>query len=385
MNFKQLILAGAVIASTTLTPLTNVQAENTLGFKDVPENHWSYKAIMDLKEKNIVAGYGNGMFGFGDNITRGQVARLIYAYLKPADELNAQNPFTDIEGHMFEKEILALNKAGIMNGFGNGKFGPDNILTREQLAVVLTKAFNFKATSTTTFKDVDKNYWATNAISALQENKITTGTGDNKFEPQSLVTREQYALFLYNAINKLEKEHESKPTAIPQDLADDDIYYDKDYWMNGSSVLKKSISKEAQNLVTEINAKYNVNLKYSDIGGPYSEVFLKTPNLRGFADFGSNFYVRGNNENDFFVMFVIDNAKGDKSLIELAKKWINMINPNLDLSKEIDTRLASNVEKDEYDVGDTHKLMIEKNNLKIDISLTSQFYNSDQMFIKVYK
>ncbi|WP_144656271.1 S-layer homology domain-containing protein [Bacillus tropicus] len=385
MNFKQLILAGAVIASTTLTPLTNVQAENTLGFKDVPENHWSYKAIMDLKEKNIVAGYGNGMFGFGDNITRGQVARLIYAYLKPEDELNAQNPFTDIEGHMFEKEILALNKAGIMNGFGNGKFGPDNILTREQLAVVLTKAFNFKATSTTTFKDVDKNYWATNAISALQENKITTGTGDNKFEPQSLVTREQYALFLYNAINKSEKEHESKPTAIPQDLADDDIYYDKDYWMNGSSVLKKSISKEAQNLVTEINAKYNVNLKYSDIGGPYSEVFLKTPNLRGFADFGSNFYVRGNNENDFFVMFVIDNAKGDKSLIELAKKWINMINPNLDLSKEIDTRLASNVEKDEYDVGDTHKLMIEKNNLKIDISLTSQFYNSDQMFIKVYK
>ena len=44
-----------------------------------------------------------------------------------------------------------------MNGFGDGKFGPDNVLTREQLAVVLTKAFNFKATSTTTFKDVDKN------------------------------------------------------------------------------------------------------------------------------------------------------------------------------------------------------------------------------------
>ncbi|HDR7782055.1 MULTISPECIES: S-layer homology domain-containing protein [Bacillus] len=388
MNFKQLILVGTVIASTTLTPLTNVQAENTIGFKDVPANHWSYKAIRDLKEKNIVAGYGNGMFGFGDNITRGQVARLIYAYLKPVDELNTQNSFTDIEGHMFEKEILVLNKAGIMNGFGNGKFGPDNVLTREQLAVVLTKAFNFKATSTTTFKDVDKNYWATNAISALQENKISTGTDDNMFEPISIVTREQYAQFLYNAIiksEKPEKEPESKPTVIPQDLADDDIYYDKDYWMNGSSVLKKSISKEAQNLVTEINAKYNVNLKYSDIGGPYSEVFLKTPNLRGFADFGSNFYVRGNNENDFLVMFVIDNAKDDKSLIELAKKWISMINPNLDLSKEIDTRLASNVEKDEYDVGDTHKLMIEKNNLKIDISLTSQFYNSDQMFIKVYK
>ncbi|EJQ46549.1 hypothetical protein IEI_04143 [Bacillus wiedmannii] len=39
MNFKQLILAGTVIASTTLAPLTNVQAENTTGFKDVPENN----------------------------------------------------------------------------------------------------------------------------------------------------------------------------------------------------------------------------------------------------------------------------------------------------------------------------------------------------------
>ncbi|PGP92548.1 S-layer protein, partial [Bacillus cereus] len=78
MNFKQLILAGTVIASTTLTPLSNVQAAETVGFKDVPVDHWSYKAIMDLKERNIVAGYGNGIFGFGDNITRGQVARLIY-------------------------------------------------------------------------------------------------------------------------------------------------------------------------------------------------------------------------------------------------------------------------------------------------------------------
>ncbi len=103
---------------------------------------------------------------------------------------------------MFEKEILSLSKAGIMNGFGDGKFGPDNVLTREQLAVVLTKAFNFKATSTTTFKDVDKNYWATNAISALQENKIAAGTGDNLFEPKNIVTREQYAQFFIQCYRK---------------------------------------------------------------------------------------------------------------------------------------------------------------------------------------
>ncbi|MGH1279400.1 S-layer homology domain-containing protein [Bacillus basilensis] len=376
MNFKQLILAGTVIASTTLTPLTNVQAENTIGFKDVPGNHWSYKAIMDLKEKNIVAGYGNGMFGFGDNITRGQVAKLIYAYLKPADELTTQNPFTDIEGHMFEKEILALNKAGIMNGFGNGKFGPDNVLTREQLAVVLTKAFNFQATSTTTFKDVDKNYWATNAISALQENKITTGTGDNKFEPQSLVTREQYALFLYNAINKSEKEPELKPTVILQDLADDDIYY-YEGWMESSSVLKRSVSKEAQNFVTQINTKYNAELKYAAIGGPGSEVVLFSPVLEGIPEFYGNFTVRGDDENNFTVNFVIERGQGNKALLELGKKWITMINPNLDLSKEIDNIVASNTRTGNFEIN--------KNNLKIEISLEKQNSSSDLMHVKINK
>ncbi|MDA1678048.1 S-layer homology domain-containing protein [Bacillus cereus group sp. TH152-1LC] len=379
MNFKQLILAGTVIASTTLTPLTNVQAENKIGFKDVPVNHWSYKAIMNLQERNIVAGYGNGMFGFGDSITRGQVARMIYLYLNPADEPNAPNAFTDIKGHMFEKEILSLSKTGIMSGFGDGKFGPDDLLTREQLAAVLTRAFNLKATSTTTFKDVNKNYWATDAISALQENKITVGTGDNMFEPNSIVTREQYAQFLYNAIiksEKPEKEPESKPIVIPQDLVIDDIYY-YEGWMESSSVLKKSVSKEAQNLLTQINTKYNAELKYSAIGGPGSEVVLFSPVLEGIPEFYGNFTVRGDDENNFTVNFVIDRGQGNNALIELGKKWITMINPNLDLSTEIDNIVSSNTRTGNFDIN--------KNKLKIDISVEKQNSSSDLMSVKIHK
>ncbi|MBU5218029.1 S-layer homology domain-containing protein [Bacillus albus] len=379
MNFKQLILAGTVIASTTLAPLTNVQAENAMGFKDVPEHHWSYKAIMDLQEKNIVSGYGDGRFGFGDNITRGQVARMLYAYLKPVDEPNLPNPYTDVKNHMFEKEILTLSKAGIISGFGDGRFGPDSILTREQLAAVLTNAFHLKATSTTTFKDVNKNYWATNAISALQENKIAAGMGDNMFEPYKIVTREQYAQFLYNAIIKFEKpeiEPDSKPTVIPQELADDDIYY-YEGWMESSSVLKKSVSKDAQNYVTQINTKYNAELKYATIGGPGSEVVLFSPVLEGIPEFYGNFTVRGDDENNFTVNFVIDRGQDKKALMELGKKWITMINPNLDLSTEIDNIVASNTRTGNFDIN--------KNNLKIEISIEKQNSSSDLMSVKIQK
>ncbi|MGH0395922.1 S-layer homology domain-containing protein, partial [Bacillus cereus] len=191
-------------------------ADNTdsLKFNDVPANHWSTKAIYDLTNRKVVQGYGNNIFGFGDNVTRGQVARMIYMYVKPADaDASFKNPFTDIKGHLFEKEILALAKAGLVNGFGDGKYGPDDILTREQMAQVLTNAFKFKATKTTKFADVDKNSWSYDAISALEENGVTIGTGDNMYSPKMFVTREAYSQFLYNSINAVEKE--TKPEVKP--------------------------------------------------------------------------------------------------------------------------------------------------------------------------
>ncbi|KAB2499819.1 cell surface protein [Bacillus cereus] len=191
-------------------------ADNTdsLKFNDVPANHWSTKAIYDLTSRNIVQGYGNNIFGFGDNVTRGQVARMIYMYVKPADaDASFKNPFTDIRGHMFEKEIRALAKAGLVSGYGEGKFGPDDVLTREQMAQVLTNAFKFKSTKTTSFTDIDKNSWALKAISALEENGVTIGTGGKMYSPYAHVTREQYSQFLYNSINTVEKE--TKPEVKP--------------------------------------------------------------------------------------------------------------------------------------------------------------------------
>ncbi|QFQ28738.1 S-layer homology domain-containing protein [Bacillus thuringiensis] len=197
-------------------------ADNTdsLKFNDVPANHWSTKAIYNLTNRKVVQGYGNNIFGFGDNVTRGQVARMIYMYVKPADaDASFKNPFTDIKGHLFEKEILALAKAGLVNGFGDGKYGPDDILTREQMAQVLTNAFKFKATKTTSFTDIDKNSWALKAISALEENGVTIGTGGNMYSPYTHVTREQYSQFLYNSINAVEKETkpEVKPDPKPEE------------------------------------------------------------------------------------------------------------------------------------------------------------------------
>ncbi|KYQ02991.1 S-layer homology domain-containing protein [Bacillus cereus] len=354
-------------------------ADNTdsLKFNDVPANHWSTKAIYDLTNRKVVQGYGNNIFGFGDNVTRGQVARMIYMYVKPADaDASFKNPFTDIKGHLFEKEILALAKAGLVNGFGDGKYGPDDILTREQMAQVLTNAFKFKATKTTKFSDVDKNSWSYGAISALEENGVTIGTGGNMYSPKMFVTREAYSQFLYNSINAVEKETkpdpkpetkpeekpevkpdpkpETKPEVKPEqpkvpegldvNIVSDDFEYFPESLENPA--VKKQLSTEAQNILKGINNKYHTNLKYDNLlGGVYvldKNMYLPEGTI------GAQFVVLGG-ANDFKILFLDNN----EATVELTKKWVTFMN-GLNLDKEIqetvEAKAINTYEKGNYKI-----------------------------------
>ncbi|KMP25914.1 cell surface protein [Bacillus cereus] len=360
-------------------------ADNTdsLKFNDVPANHWSTKAIYDLANRKVVSGYGNNVFGFGDNVTRGQVARMIYAYVKPIDaDTSFKNPFTDIKGHMFEKEILALAKEGLVAGYGEGKFGPDDILTREQMAQVLTNAFKFKATKTTSFTDVDKNSWAFNAINALEENGVTAGTGSNKYSPQMHVTREQYSQFLYNSINAVEKEAkpevkpETKPETKPEEKPEvkpetkpeekpeikpetkpevpaglDENLVQPDFDFHPSALenptVKKQLAPEAQNILKEINSKYNTNLKYTNLNGAVT-ILDKGMYYPEGSYAGGQFVVEGGG--DTFKIGFLDN---NPATVELTKKWVTYLT-GLDLNQEIqnavDSKTINNYQKGNFKI-----------------------------------
>ncbi|WP_086717909.1 S-layer homology domain-containing protein [Bacillus paranthracis] len=382
------------------------KADNTdsLKFSDVPANHWSTKAIYDLTNRKVVQGYGNNIFGFGDNVTRGQVARMIYMYVKPADADDSfKNPFTDIKGHMFEKEIRALAKAGLVSGYGEGKYGPDDVLTREQMAQVLTNAFKFKSTKTTSFTDIDKNSWALKAISALEENGVTIGTGGKMYSPYAHVTREQYSQFLYNSINAVEKEtkpevkpdpkpetkpeekpekartktrsNQPKPETKPEEkpevkpdpkpetkpeekpekkpevpagldtsLANEKLVYYPEALKN--PIVQKQVSSEAQSIIKDINSTYNTSLKYKEIGGSIdlldSNMYLPEGSI------GAQFSVVGSS-GDFKIYFLDNN----KATVELAKQWTTLLS-GLNLDKEIqetvDARKINNYEKGNYKI-----------------------------------
>ncbi|MFP3376518.1 S-layer homology domain-containing protein [Bacillus sp. SIMBA_069] len=171
-------------------------------FTDVPKDHWSKDAIDYLASAGLFNGYGNGKFGFGDNITRGQVTSLISRHLGLTANNEQSNMFNDIKNHMFEKDIKAIAQAGIMTGDGTGTFRPDDVLTRYEMAVILQRAFHLEFKGQEKFKDVPKGHWAYEAVNTLRSNRIAQGDDAGNFNGNMLVKREEYAQFFYNAIAK---------------------------------------------------------------------------------------------------------------------------------------------------------------------------------------
>ncbi|PGV60351.1 S-layer protein [Bacillus cereus] len=242
-SITSLTMVGGALLGTSSDPVkAEVQSGgNSVVFNDVPKNHWANNAITSLANRNIIGGYGNGVFGLGDNATREQVAALIYRVLAPAkkggtlnkdnsfyimqDGSQLKNPYKDINKNstMFLEEILFLTDIGVFKGDQNGEFRPKESLSRAEMAQVIKTAFKVPVLSKHTFNDVPDNSWAKDAISAVQSNKIASGTGNGGFEPNKTVTREQYAQFLFNALNYREQLNTQNPDVTKPNKEDTSV------------------------------------------------------------------------------------------------------------------------------------------------------------------
>ena len=157
MKKKLLTALGALVLAISV-PLTGA-AESKQQFSDVAAKAYYAEAVNELADRNIIGGYPDGTFKPGNPITRGQAAAII-AKLTDMDLTNVKNPnFKDVsEANGYYKAIAALAEAKIINGYGDGRYGPNDPIKRGQLASILVKAFDLPRYSfsyvNNPFKDV---------------------------------------------------------------------------------------------------------------------------------------------------------------------------------------------------------------------------------------
>jgi hypothetical protein len=151
-----------------------------------------------LREKEVTTGCQTFFYCPMQSVTRAQMASFLARALDlPA---TANDYFSDDEGLAAENDINRLAAAGITSGCAAGLYCPSGLVTREQMASFLARAFDLPATATDYFTDDETSTHEAN-INRLAASGITAGCSATKYCPKANVSREQMAAFLYRALN----------------------------------------------------------------------------------------------------------------------------------------------------------------------------------------
>lgn len=183
--------------STTGSSSANIPDKWQNPYSDVDEDTWYYNAVKYVTENNLMGGYGNGKFGPDDILSRAQLAQILYN--KEGKPWAGSCPFKDIVSTDWYAQAVAwASENGIVNGYENGTFGPGDSITREQLAVMLWRYAGSpeSGASLDSFTDgVKTSSWATVALRWTVEQEIMTGKG-GILDPQGQATRAEVATMI---------------------------------------------------------------------------------------------------------------------------------------------------------------------------------------------
>ena len=181
-------------------------------FQDVREKDWYYDAVGFACSNGLFQGTGLETFSPGGKMTRGMFVTVLGRMAK-ADTLEYTNSFTDVvKGQYYERYAAWASSNGIVSGY-EGRFRPDDLVTREQIALILYRyakltGRNVSDTSSarcTSYSDYDSAAGsAKEALCWAVNSGVMTG-GDGKLQPKAEATRAQVAAVLKNYSESVNK------------------------------------------------------------------------------------------------------------------------------------------------------------------------------------
>ena len=180
-------------------------------FTDVSEKDWFYGDVMFVYENGLMLGTSKTLFSPHGTATRGMMATILWR-MEGSPAPKGKNSFTDVEaGKWYADAITWTAENGIFAGYGKDKFGPDDPITREQLAAIFYRYADYKGYDLTVkgnldkFKDADKiTDYAKTAMQWAVGSSLVKGKSGNLLDPQGTATRAEIAAMLHRFIEKYE-------------------------------------------------------------------------------------------------------------------------------------------------------------------------------------
>ena len=196
-----IIAPGNTGAVTTPNTNTNYKPD----FQDLDSVEWARTAINGLAMRGMISGRDQYTFDPNANITRAEYCQILMGAI---NALNAkgESTFTDVPSTAwYYNAVSVASQLGIVSGYGDGNFGPNDLITRQDMALMTYKTAKIMNKSLEpvnaeiTFEDSHEiSDYAFEAVMTLQKAGIINGMTDTTFEPHSNATRAQSAKVIFD-------------------------------------------------------------------------------------------------------------------------------------------------------------------------------------------
>lgn len=179
-------------------------------FRDI-DKHWARESIEFCAARKIFNGVGDGRFDPDGSMTRAMFATTLYR-LAGSPAVSGKNQFTDVpDGQWYSDAILWGQSNQILTGYGGGKFGPNDLVTREQMCALLMryltwagKTLPVTAQAKTFADDKQIGDWARESVRYCQTHGLINGKPNNLFAPKANATRAENSTVFHRMILALE-------------------------------------------------------------------------------------------------------------------------------------------------------------------------------------
>lgn len=194
---------GVTVSNTNTQPQNppkqpSVQ-ENAELFSDIEAYSWAKESINSLYKKGVISGKGSGLFCPGDSVTREETIKMIVSAFFSLEN-GCEADFVDVPKNAWSYPYVAFAvKMGIANGKGGGYFGASENITREDMALMLFRCIKNRANYGTGAVPVDiddVSDYALEAVKYMYTNGIIKGYADGSFAPKAYTTRAEAAVLI---------------------------------------------------------------------------------------------------------------------------------------------------------------------------------------------
>ncbi|MEQ8175512.1 MAG: S-layer homology domain-containing protein [Syntrophomonadaceae bacterium] len=172
------------------------------GFSDI-QGHWAEASINQLIASQAISGYPDNTFRPENSITRAEFASIVMKAFNFVPKANVV-VFFDTYKHWAKDAISNATAYGIVSGYDTVTFGPEDYVTREQMALMIYHACSmegsFQGKSFTDQASISS--WANDAVAAISQKNLMGGYADGSFNPRGLATRAEAATLICNALKE---------------------------------------------------------------------------------------------------------------------------------------------------------------------------------------